>query len=80
MYPGLPAFDRLVKSSVCLIDEFFMIDAKTLDLVVFRLRDVFRNEDPFEKVLVVLFGDHAQLPVVCHHQMPEGQVCVQCHI
>jgi hypothetical protein len=80
MYPGSPTFDRLAQSSVCLIDEFSMIDARTLNLVVFRLRDVYRNNDPFQKVLVVIFGDHAQLPVVCYHQMPEGQVCLQCHI
>jgi hypothetical protein len=51
MYPVLPALNSLAQSSVCLINEFSMIDAKKLDLVVFRLRDVHCNDDPSEKLL-----------------------------
>jgi hypothetical protein len=36
-------------------------------------------EELFRNKLVVLVGDPQQLPPVCRHKLPKGEVCLRCH-
>ncbi|GAQ92710.1 hypothetical protein KFL_011020025 [Klebsormidium nitens] len=80
LYPGSFQHDVLLKADVFLGDEFSMMDCSTLDLIFFRLQQVTRKRDPLENKLLILFGDHAQLPAVCRHDLPDDEVCQRCHI
>ena len=65
---NLQAKHRLVsraqKTSVLIIDEISMLDAKTLEAVDMALKTLRENNDPFGGMQVVFVGDFFQLPPV----------------
>jgi predicted ATPase len=80
LYPGSFAHDILLGAHAFLGDEFLMMDCSLLDLIVFRLQQVTKMRNPLEHKLLILFGDHAQLPAVCRHDTAGDRVCEKCHI
>ncbi|KAL3155151.1 hypothetical protein ABBQ38_011207 [Trebouxia sp. C0009 RCD-2024] len=68
-----PVYDRLRKARVIIIDEVSMLSPKTLGFVMYRLAQAhgLLHDIPLllEQVLILLVGDHAQLPAICHHTM-----------
>ena len=55
---------RAQKTSVLIIDEISMLDAKTLEAVDMALKTLRENNDPFGGMQVVFVGDFFQLPPV----------------
>lgn len=56
------------------------MDTRLLDLVHFRVQQILKCTNPLVKKKLILVGDHAQLPAVCRHELPEDEICLQCHI
>lgn len=73
---------RLTQADVIIIDEMSMLTASILDFVFYRLRQVCGDlAAAFRTKLLLLVGDHAQLPAVCHHRLDDDDpICLQCHI
>jgi ATP-dependent exoDNAse (exonuclease V) alpha subunit len=66
-------------ADVLFCDEMSMLTVTLLYVLISRMRQATREKAP-QKVLV-LVGDHAQLPPVCRHKLPEGEIiCKLCHI
>ncbi len=67
--------ERLVKraaaSSVLIIDEISMIDARTLSMAERAIRALKRTEKPWGGMQVVFVGDFYQLPPVTKNEQPE---------
>lgn len=57
-------YKKLLSTSVLIIDEISMLDAKTLDKVDTILRGVRKNPKPFGGIQVIFVGDFFQLPPV----------------
>lgn len=55
---------RAQKTSVLIIDEISMIDAKTLTVIDLALKSLCDNQQPFGGVQVIFVGDFFQLPPV----------------
>lgn len=73
---------RLAQADVIVIDEMSMLTAALLDFVFYRLRQVCGTlQAAFASKLLLIVGDHAQLPAVCHHRLEaDDPVCLRCHI
>lgn len=87
--PSHPLFTVINEADVIIIDEFSMMKGSFLNSVIRRLRqvhgtghtDIQPDGDVFTNKLLLLVGDHAQLPPVCNsHGTPKNEVCMQCHI
>ena len=80
-------FDELVGADVFIIDEMSMLTAGNLDMVLYRLYSAVKYYHPeatmenfMEHKLLLLVGDHAQLPAVCKCHVDEGDMCHRCHL
>jgi hypothetical protein len=80
LYPGSFAHDVLLDAHAFLGNEFSIMDRFLLDLIVFQLQQVTKTRNLLEHKLLILFGDHAQLPAVCRHDTAGDRVCEKCHI
>jgi hypothetical protein len=69
----------LFSAEVIFIDEFSMLTRELLDSALYRLQQV-NGPDVLKNKLVVLVGDHMQLPAVCFHTHDTDHVCMDCHI
>lgn len=79
--PSHPMFQRILAADVILIDEFSMITSHLFNMIMYRIKQVCNTAGCNIKTkLIILLGDPAQLPPVCHHQTCENDVCAQCHI
>jgi hypothetical protein len=79
LFFGCPTYLELFASEVIFIDEFSMLTKDILNYVMYRLQQV-GGPAVLEKKLVILVGDHAQLPAVCRHDTESDKICVDCHI
>lgn len=79
-----PVYSRLQQARVIIIDEVSMLSPTTLGFVMYRLAQAHGlvHDIPLllRQVLILLVGDHAQLPAIFHHKMPANQVCSQCQV
>ena len=62
---------RIQNTSVLIIDEISMLDAKRLDMVEWVCRNFKRNERSFGGMQIILSGDFFQLPPVKKSFLPE---------
>ncbi|KAK9827574.1 hypothetical protein WJX74_011054 [Apatococcus lobatus] len=79
-------FEELLGTDVFIIDEMSMLTASNLDIVLYRLYCAAKYIEPsvtqanfLDHKLLILVGDHAQLPAVCHCHVPRGDMCKTCH-
>ena len=79
-----PIYENLRTAKVIVLDEVSMLSPQTWEFVMFRLLDAYGlmtdMEALLEKILFILVGDHAQLPAICRHRMPNDQVCTACQM
>jgi hypothetical protein len=87
-----PAFHTLKNARVFIIDEAFMLTTQTFLRVVLRLHQTGNRGTGIDAVfgdrLMVLVGDHQQLPPVCHCWRPRKpddgdapqETCRKCHL
>jgi ATP-dependent exoDNAse (exonuclease V) alpha subunit len=66
LFPGNYLPIDLFSADVIFIDEFSMLTRELLDFALYRLQQV-GGPDVLKHKLVVLVGDHMQLPAVCFH-------------
>jgi hypothetical protein len=90
--PTDPMYEAILAADVIIIDEMSMLTAFLLCLVMYRLGQLFGwPHAALGNELILLVGDHAQLPPVCSgHHGSSGQasvssaqkdlICLQCHI
>lgn len=79
LFFGSPVYIELFSSDVVFIDEFSMITKDLLNYVMYRMQQV-GGPNVMQNKLLILVGDHAQLPAVCRHDMEMDEVCLDCHI
>lgn len=79
-----PVYANLRAAKVIVLDEVSMLSPQTWDFVMYRLLDAFGlmtdMQALLQQVLFILVGDHAQLPAICRHRMPNDQVCTACQM
>lgn len=75
LYFGSPLYLEIFAADVIIIDEFSMLTKDIVNYVFYRLQQV-GGRDALQKKLLILVGDHAQLPAVCHHMIEEDEICL----
>ncbi len=69
--------NRMLKTSVLIIDEISMMDGQTFDLIDLVCRAVRKNDAPFGGLQIVCVGDFFQLPPVTRQNDPAPQFAFQ---
>ncbi len=60
-------FQILKEANIIIIDEMSMMTSTLLQSIETRLRQIENDiNEPYHSKLVILVGDHAQLPTICH--------------
>ncbi len=60
-------FQILKETNIIIIDEMSMMTSTLLQSIETRLRQIENDtNEPYHSKLVILVGDHAQLPTICH--------------
>lgn len=87
--PTSKVYRSLVDADVIIIDEYAFMSCSDLNMVFQRLAQVHRSNrrdgEPvtnfYDNKLLILVGDHAQLPPVCNclRRADEVTVCKDCH-
>ena len=72
-------FHKLKEAKVFIIDEMSMLTQFLFSQVLSRIEEAC-GENFMEDRLIILVGDHCQLPPVCHHRNEPGRVCDRCHL
>ena len=72
-------FHQLQAASVIIIDEMSMLTQYLFSQVLSRIQEVCGPEF-LQSKLLILVGDHAQLPPVCHHNIDRRLICRNCHL
>lgn len=74
-------FHRLLAADLIVIDEMSMLTSQLFAHVFSRLTDAC-GDNPLKNKVILLVGDHYQLPAVCHHFRGEyrGRLCEECHL
>ena len=72
-------FHKLQAASVFIIDEMSMLTQFLFSQVISRIEETC-GEHFMDERLIILVGDHCQLPPVCHHRNEPGRVCDRCHL
>lgn len=75
----------LLHADVIIVDEMSMLTSNLLNHLLTRVQNVLASaEHPVHNALqaklIVLVGDHAQLPPVCRCNIRQGDFCRKCHI
>ncbi|KAL6745032.1 P-loop containing nucleoside triphosphate hydrolase protein, partial [Haematococcus lacustris] len=81
--PTNPRYEAMRAAKVIIIDEMSMLCSQMFSLVLFRLQQCCECrsfKEVLEQKLIILVGDHAQLPPVCHCKIPDDTFCKACHI
>ena len=73
---------RLKEADVLIIDEMSMMTNNTLNAIYSRVKQSLSGaNDPFESKLLLLVGDMAQLPSICHHSVEDLEsICELCFL
>jgi ATP-dependent exoDNAse (exonuclease V) alpha subunit len=73
-------FQILKEADIIIIDEMSMMTSTLLQSVETRLRQI-KNDtnEPYHSKLVILVGDHAQLPTICHCRLSDTKKNCQKH-
>ena len=69
--------NRMLKTSVLVIDEISMLDGRTFDLIDLVCRTVRKNDAPFGGMQVICVGDFFQLPPVSRQGEPVPEFAFQ---
>ncbi len=69
--------NRMLKTSVLVIDEISMLDGRTFDLIELVCRTVRKKDEPFGGMQVVCVGDFFQLPPVSRLGEPTPEFAFQ---
>jgi len=69
--------NRIIKTSVLVIDEISMLDASTFNLIDLVCRMLRKKDEPFGGLQVVCVGDFFQLPPVSRHGDPAAEFAFQ---
>jgi ATP-dependent exoDNAse (exonuclease V) alpha subunit len=73
-------FQILKEANVIIIDEMSMMMSTLLQSVETRLRQIENDtNEPYHSKLVILVGDHAQLPAICHCHLSDTENYCQKH-
>ena len=81
--PCNPLYSSIANTQVFIIDEMSMLSSDLLSVVLYRIKtscgygsiqEVLKNK------LIILVGDHCQLPPVCDHRTAECDFCKLCHL
>jgi nucleoside-triphosphatase THEP1 len=72
-------FQKLLLADVIIIDEMSMLTSLVFSTVLHRIREV-AGHDFLASKLILLVGDHCQLPPVCRHRQDDGETCATCHL
>jgi ATP-dependent exoDNAse (exonuclease V) alpha subunit len=73
-------FQILKEANIIIIDEMSMMTSTLLQNVETRLRKIENDtNEPYHFKLVILVGDHAQLPAICHCRLPDTKNYCQKH-
>lgn len=78
-----PRFAVLQDAQVIIIDEMSMLSTDLFNIVLHRLMTVCGYTSTAELLchkLIILVGDHCQLPPVCHHTVQGQTYCRACHL
>jgi hypothetical protein len=85
--PSDPSYQALCQANVIVIDEMSMLTCMILSLVIYRLSQLLGSTSAvLQSKLILLSGDHARLPPVCHcrgvkaSSEDRDSICFQCHI
>ena len=81
--PVHPLFSTIANAEVIIIDEMSMLSGTMFAYVLLRLKTCcgYRSmEEVFRNKLIILVGDHCQLPPVCDHHTENGDFCKLCHL
>ncbi|KAL6750080.1 P-loop containing nucleoside triphosphate hydrolase protein [Haematococcus lacustris] len=81
--PSNPQYEAMRSAKVLIIDEMSMLSCQMLSLVLYRLQQCCGCRsfaDVLQEKLIILVGDHAQLPPVCHCKTDQDEFCRACHI
>jgi ATP-dependent exoDNAse (exonuclease V) alpha subunit len=70
-------FQILKEANIIIIDEMSMMTSTLLQNVETRLRQIENDtNEPYHSKLMILVGDHAQLPPICHcHSLDTENYC-----
>lgn len=83
MRPTNPRFQILKSAEVVIIDEMSMLSCDLFASAMYRLMqcsEVSSVQEVLQQKLVILVGDHCQLPPVCDHRIDKGEFCKMCHL
>jgi hypothetical protein len=73
-------FQILKKVDIIIIDEMSMMTSTLLQSDEIRLRQIENDtNEPYHSNLVILVGDHAQLPAICHCHLSDTKNYCQKH-
>jgi ATP-dependent exoDNAse (exonuclease V) alpha subunit len=81
--PVNPLYSVIARADVIIIDEMSMLSSDLMGVVLYRIKTCcgFRSIDEvYKKKLIILVGDHCQLPPVCNHQTSSTEFCSLCHL
>jgi hypothetical protein len=79
--PSQPAFQRIVNTDVIFEDEYSMLTCTVFNMLLYRVEYACKAVDKdIAKILIVFFGDLAQLPPVCQCNKDDDGMCKACHI
>jgi len=68
-------FQILKEADISIIDEMSMMTSTLLQNVETRLRQIENDtNEPYHSKLVILVGDHAQLPAICHCRLSDTKL------
>ena len=83
LHPASPQYQSILHGSVFVVDEYSMATASLFRLFInqlMRVKQICSMDGLLHRVRIILVGDHAQIPPVCHCRREHGTLCRRCHI
>ena len=81
--PVNPLHACIANTDVFIIDEMSMLSSDLLSVVLYRIKTCCGYssvDEVLKRKVIILVGDHCQLPPVCNHRTPEAEFCKLCHV
>jgi hypothetical protein len=81
--PTNPLHSSIASTEVFIIDEMSMLSCEMLSVVLYRIMTCCGYatiDEVLQKKLIILVGDHCQLPPVCNHPSSTSEFCKRCHV